>query len=48
VNGVVYDEMNEFLNDIMVHKIDKEDLKLLLELKEAIKITKCVILNKSK
>jgi hypothetical protein len=48
IKGVVYDEMNEFLNDIMVHKIDKEDLKLLLELKEAIKITKCVILNKSK
>jgi hypothetical protein len=48
IKGGVYDEMNEFLNDIMVHKIDKEDVKLLLELKEAIKITKCVILNKSK
>jgi hypothetical protein len=44
----MYEDLHEFLNDIMVHKIDKKDVKLLIELKEAIKITKCVILNKSK
>ena len=45
IKGKICEEIHEYLNEIMIHEIDKEDIDILKNSKDAMKRIKCFILN---